>query len=422
MNYRVEDPLWRVVVDWIEGIAGEPLLPSEIDTLLRFFLDWKAPERAEYGFDDVVLTGLGTGDDARSHHMNINSLYLQSDTRPDPFEQYIANDFLHVQNTFGSPTGEPNAQPLASSDSVDDASFNVTDGSFAGLGSVWNQIVSTTFPSTDSVLVNYWLDTFNDPKEILKTLWFVTGDAQVVADEDNSYAELVQTAETTIGQYVTVDENTVAVEFEVAVTAAGTDDVLEVRFADSVIASLPLRSLPTELTRYSVPLSRSEAEGGRLTFQVLGSLDAPATVQLDSIRLVRPVPSFSDIDAGLTGVDYSSADWGDYDNDGDLDILLTGTAAGLHRVSRVYRNNGGTFTDIGALLPGVHWGSAAWGDYDNDGDLDILLTGDNGPRYISGSSATTTERFTTRVRTCRACFKAPWTGAITTMTATSIFS
>ena len=87
--------------------------------------------------------------------------------------------------------------------------------------------------------------------------------------------------------------------------------------------------------------------------------------------------TFSDISAGLAGVILSSVAWGDYDNDGDLDILLTGLATG--RISRVYQNTGGTFSDIGAALTGVTNSSAAWGDYDNDGDLDILLTG-----YVSG--------------------------------------
>ncbi|MCD4690436.1 hypothetical protein K8S17_03150, partial [bacterium] len=41
------------------------------------------------------------------------------------------------------------------------------------------------------------------------------------------------------------------------------------------------------------------------------------------------------------------------------------------------------FTDIVAGLPGVRHSSAAWGDCDNDGDLDILLTGDTGSGYIS---------------------------------------
>ena len=93
--------------------------------------------------------------------------------------------------------------------------------------------------------------------------------------------------------------------------------------------------------------------------------------------------TFTDIGAGLSGVAYSSAAWGDYDNDGDLDILLTGDT-GSGRISRVYRNDGeDTFTDIGAGLPGVYYSSVAWGDYDNDGDLDILLTGDTGSGYIS---------------------------------------
>ncbi len=86
----------------------------------------------------------------------------------------------------------------------------------------------------------------------------------------------------------------------------------------------------------------------------------------------------------LTGVIYSSSAWGDYDNDGDLDILLTGyTGAG--RVSKIYRNNGdNTFTEqISIALPGVEGGSAAWGDYDNDGDLDILLTGSTNSSYVS---------------------------------------
>jgi hypothetical protein len=80
--------------------------------------------------------------------------------------------------------------------------------------------------------------------------------------------------------------------------------------------------------------------------------------------------SFADINAGLPGVYRSSVAWGDYDNDGDLDILLTGSYLG-----RIYANHDGIFTDINAGLPGVNLSSAAWGDYDNDGDLDILLTG-----------------------------------------------
>lgn len=88
---------------------------------------------------------------------------------------------------------------------------------------------------------------------------------------------------------------------------------------------------------------------------------------------------FTDIGAALTGVFYSSVAWGDYDNDGDLDILLTGTTNGTSGTSKVYRNDGGNiFTDINAGLIGAYYTSIAWGDYDNDGDLDILLAGRSG--------------------------------------------
>lgn len=79
----------------------------------------------------------------------------------------------------------------------------------------------------------------------------------------------------------------------------------------------------------------------------------------------------------IPGIKDGSLDWGDYDNDGDLDILLTGYTDSKTRISRIYRNNGNnTFTEqTGISLTGVSDGTVAWGDYDNDGFLDILLTG-----------------------------------------------
>ncbi len=86
----------------------------------------------------------------------------------------------------------------------------------------------------------------------------------------------------------------------------------------------------------------------------------------------------------LTGISYGSAVWGDYDNDGYLDILLTGATSSGTPISKIYRNDGNnTFTEQTTIsLPGVTFGSAVWGDYDNDGYLDILLTGSNSS-YIS---------------------------------------
>jgi hypothetical protein len=72
----------------------------------------------------------------------------------------------------------------------------------------------------------------------------------------------------------------------------------------------------------------------------------------------------------------SSADFGDFDNDGDLDLLINGDS-GAGAVSRIFRNDDGTFTDIQAGFTGLMAGTAEWVDYDNDGDLDASISGFN---------------------------------------------
>jgi len=85
---------------------------------------------------------------------------------------------------------------------------------------------------------------------------------------------------------------------------------------------------------------------------------------------------FVDTKANIVGVRAGSVDWGDCDADGDLDLLVTGETAGKSIVSLVYLNYVSRgFIDCNAGLHGVYLSSAKWGDYDHDGDLDILLSG-----------------------------------------------
>ena len=69
--------------------------------------------------------------------------------------------------------------------------------------------------------------------------------------------------------------------------------------------------------------------------------------------------------------------WGDYDNDGDLDLFAVGWAGIQHRL---YRNNGdGSFANLtsqaaGSLVNSGGYASAvSLGDFDNDGYLDVFI-------------------------------------------------
>ncbi len=98
----------------------------------------------------------------------------------------------------------------------------------------------------------------------------------------------------------------------------------------------------------------------------------------------------TDILDSLT-VEHGEAQWGDYDGDGDLDILVAGNVRELngtytHMALRIYVNENGTFTPFEVIdcIPCEGWfdlTAATWADYDSDGVMDILLAGN----YNSGS-------------------------------------
>lgn len=78
----------------------------------------------------------------------------------------------------------------------------------------------------------------------------------------------------------------------------------------------------------------------------------------------------------------SGAAWGDYDNDGDPDLFLVNFRGNLVTGGdgrcALYRNNGdGTFSDISAEAGvdiAINGLGASWGDYDNDGFLDLYIS------------------------------------------------
>lgn len=97
--------------------------------------------------------------------------------------------------------------------------------------------------------------------------------------------------------------------------------------------------------------------------------------------------TYTENNSGITVVtgnnDKIGSAFGDYDNDGDLDLFVPRYDSGSR--GYLWRNDGGTFTDV-TVAAGINdtsgQRSACWGDYDNDGDLDLYITTTSGDNVL----------------------------------------
>ncbi len=98
--------------------------------------------------------------------------------------------------------------------------------------------------------------------------------------------------------------------------------------------------------------------------------------------------------------------WGDFDNDGDIDLLVANGTAGTEAVEDfglanfLYLNQGdGTFESVTdePVVTDLHVSAgAAWADYDRDGDLDIVIANWGGSDEDNDLYRNTTSELTDR--------------------------
>ena len=165
---------------------------------------------------------------------------------------------------------------------------------------------------------------------------------------------------------------------------------LTLGFAAAAVAAVlaadeppPFTSVQTEL--FAVPNSYSNAWGD---YDNDGDLDLAVSLGTGEVRLYRNDKGVLTSVGAAAGMPQAGShelrglSWGDYDGDGGIDLL--GGSTPTDKLTKVMRNDGGKFTDvaaeIGLTIPGRSARQTNWVDYDNDGDLDVYSSdraGDN---------------------------------------------
>jgi hypothetical protein len=99
--------------------------------------------------------------------------------------------------------------------------------------------------------------------------------------------------------------------------------------------------------------------------------------------------AFRSVTNGIVVQDISvgqGTSWGDYDNDGHLDLFVVNP----NRTNFLYRNNGdGTFSKITNDATVTNFGNGegcGWADYDNDGYLDLFVANRQGVSFLYRNS------------------------------------
>jgi len=139
----------------------------------------------------------------------------------------------------------------------------------------------------------------------------------------------------------------------------------------------------TENTAYLLPAYFSSIDTADLNndgfLDVLITGMGPTFTGKTTVYLNDGQGNFRILPTEITGVYSGAARFVDYDNDGDKDIFIMGINAESNNTALLYTNNGdGTFTEDtenSAVITGLNMSKAEWADYDSDGDMDLLTIG-----------------------------------------------
>ena len=161
-----------------------------------------------------------------------------------------------------------------------------------------------------------------------------------------------------------------------------------------LVRAWTFKAAPPEPVRFEAAQIPAFSDGGTLTdawadFDGDGDPDRFVGFNAGLSRLYRNdrIGGFTDVAAEvglLVERPVRTSSWGDYDADGDPDLFLG--YAGDGPVTALWRNDGGTFVDVtdsvGLSLATGATRQASWVDVDGDSDLDLFLALRNQPNRL----------------------------------------
>lgn len=144
---------------------------------------------------------------------------------------------------------------------------------------------------------------YSDPAPIMSPNLFATS-----ATTGNTSLRMVQTADTSLSQFVSFPENPLAIVFDLFVESAHPGDVLNVYLGNALLQPFTLSELPA-FGSYSIDISQLGLLSGDITFHLEGPVEDPSSIRLDNLDITavpNHAPVLEDRDLTLPVIDLDA--------------------------------------------------------------------------------------------------------------------